>query len=161
MSIFDNTNTYLERMAYAEELIEKHGLIFAERIKQTLDATIKELESLPIDDPRLMENDLEKMKDSKDALSIATGRQRMKNVVVPGVEAIKRVESIRRERAEGGANSHGLNVEERKIRNNQMQDEINRLCAKGQSYSSAQKIVGRKFKLHPDTVRKTTKNPLK
>lgn len=91
MTIFNNANNYYDRMEWAQNLIKENGYGYARRIKEALDAAIAKLERLPKDDPGLEENDLEKMKDSRDALIIVLGRHRVYGFIAPGVEAIKRV----------------------------------------------------------------------
>lgn len=64
----------------------------------------------------------------------------------------------KRQRSDGGRNSHGLTDEERKQRNAHIQEEINRLCKKI-SYTEACRRVARQFRLSFTTVRNSTQNP--
>lgn len=91
MTIFNNANAYCDRMEWAQNLIKEHGYRHSKWLKESLDATITKLESMPKDDPSLEGNDLEKMRDSRDALIIVLMRHRAYRVLAPGVEAIKRV----------------------------------------------------------------------
>jgi|GEM_PF-6887769 len=63
------------------------------------------------------------------------------------------------ERRQGGQNSHEMSAEDRSERNKKIQSEIDRLCRLGRTFRSARVIIGKSFKLHPDTLKKIAKNP--
>ena len=161
MNIFEDPTAYFDRMDFARKVIEKHGAATARKVMKLLEKGVKELSVLPPGDARLSENDIEKMKNSVDALYLTLADHDRKEFLSPGIEAIAQVKKTKEERSSGGANSHGMTQEERKQRNDQLQPEIERLCHAGKTYSSAKIIVGRKFELHPRTVGKYTKNPAK
>jgi len=73
-------------------------------------------------------------------------------------------EKTKQERKSGGANSHEMSADDRRERDAWIQGEIDRLCLeKGLSFRRARVIVANALpqKLHPDTLKRIAKNPLK
>jgi hypothetical protein len=68
----------------------------------------------------------------------------------------------KQERKRGGANSHEMTEDDRRERNERMQKEVTRLCVeKGKTFKSARVIVAKSHGLHPDSLKRIVKNPLK
>jgi len=67
----------------------------------------------------------------------------------------------KKQRRQGGANSHEMREPERRERNESMQKDIDELCLKkGRTFKNARVIVAKKYSLHPDTLKRIVKNPL-
>lgn len=70
-------------------------------------------------------------------------------------------EQTKQERKRGGANSHEMSADDRRLRDEQIQAEIDHLCLeKGLSFKRARVFVAQKHSLHPDHLKRIAKNPL-
>jgi hypothetical protein len=72
---------------------------------------------------------------------------------------IRKVGKTHQERVTGGANSHGMEAEDRALRNIALQEDVERLCASGHSYLRACRLAAKLYRLSADHVKKITKNP--